>query len=420
MNEDARELDVCDALGWLRDEFHLTPGVIYLDGNSLGLLSKPAERALLGMLDAWKRSGIGGWLGGEHPWFHFAEELGALSAPLIGAEKDEVLIAGSTSVNLHQMLATLFRPERGKSKILIEEDAFPTDAHVAKSHLKLRGCDPAQHLVAVPSRGGTALDEADIVAAMTDEIAFAILPTALYRTGQLLDVDILSKAARAKGVTLCLDACHSAGAIEHRFHDQGVDCAVFCTYKYLNAGPGAVAGLYVHRKHHGTAPGLAGWFSSAKDRQFDMSSDLEPASTAGAYQIGTPHILSMAPLLGSLELVHRAGIGALRARSLKLTGFLIELAGRELASHDVALATPREEQRRGGHVALRHPQAARLCKALKQRGVIPDFRPPDIVRLSPSPLYTSFAEIAQAIAVLRAILEEKAHLAFSNARDTVA
>jgi len=420
MIEGARKLDEDDALGWLRGEFHLTPGVIYLDGNSLGLLSKPAERALLDALETWKQSGIDGWLGGEHPWFNFAEELGALAAPLIGAERDEVLIAGSTSVNLHQVLASLFRPQGARNKILIEEDAFPTDAHVAKSHLKLRGLDPQRHLVVVPSRGGTALDEADIVAAMTDAVAFAILPTALYRTGQLLDVELLSEAARAKGITLCLDACHSAGAVGHRFHAQGVDCAVFCTYKYLNAGPGAVAGLYVHRKHHGSGPGLAGWFSSAKDRQFDMKNDLEPAATAGAYQIGTPHILSMAPLLGSLELVHRAGIGALRARSLKLTGFMIDLAQRELAPLGFAIATPREERRRGGHVALRHPEAARLCKALKQRGVIPDFRPPDIVRLAPSPLYTSFAEVAEAVAILGDIVREKRYLAFPNLREVVA
>ncbi|MBV9694074.1 MAG: kynureninase, partial [Alphaproteobacteria bacterium] len=200
-------LDRDDPLAWLRGEFHLSPGVIYLDGNSLGLLSKPAERALLEALETWKRRGIDGWLGGGHPWFHFAEELGARIAPLLGAEADEVLIAGSTSINLHQMLATLFRPEPGRDKILIEEDAFPTDAHVAKSHLKLRGLDPGRNLVVVPSAGGTAIDEAAIIAAMRDDVAFAILPTALYRSGQLLDVARLAALAREKGVTLCLDAC---------------------------------------------------------------------------------------------------------------------------------------------------------------------------------------------------------------------
>lgn len=416
----AQDLDDADPLGSLRDEFHLEPDVLYMDGNSLGLLSKPAERSLLETLDAWKRLGIDGWLGGDHPWFHLAEELGALAAPLIGAKPNEVLITGSTSINLHQMLATFFKPGGARRKILIEEAAFPTDAHAVKSHLALRGLDPARDIVVVPSRGGTVLEEDDVIAAMDDEVAFAILPVALYRTGQLLDVKRLTREAHARGIIICFDGCHSVGAVPHAFHDDGVDCAIFCTYKYLNGGPGATGGLFVHEKHLGTAPGLASWFSSRKDRQFDMSNDLEHAQSASAYHIGTPNILSMAPLIGALELVNGAGIANIRARSLALTGFMIELFDSELSGLGFALATPREEARRGGHIALRHDEAPRICKALKERRVIPDFRPPDIVRLAPSPLYTSFADVAGTIAILKDIVARKAYLAFPNVREMVA
>lgn len=418
--EAALRLDREDALGHLRGQFHLEPGVIYMDGNSLGLLSKPAERSLLEALEAWKRLGIDGWLQGAHPWFGFAEELAALAAPLIGAKPNEVLITGSTSVNLHQMLASFFRPQGRRTKILIEEAAFPTDAHAVKSHLRLRGLDPVRDVVVVPSRGGTVLDEDDIVAAMSDEVAFAILPAALYRTGQLLDIKRLTQEAHARGIVICFDGCHSVGAVPHALHGDGVDCAIFCTYKYLNGGPGATGGLFVHEKHLGTAPGLASWFSSRKDRQFDMSNDLEHADSASAFHIGTPNILSMAPLLGALELVNGAGIANIRARSLALTRFMIGLFDGELGGLGFSLATPREDGRRGGHVALRHLEAPRICRALKQRKVIPDFRPSDIVRLAPSPLYTSFAEVAQTIAILKDIVESRAYLEFPNVREMVA
>jgi kynureninase len=208
--------------------------------------------------------------------------------------------------------------------------------------------------------------------------------------------------------------------MEHNFHDDGVDMGVFCTYKYLNGGPGAVGGLFVHQKHLGRVPGLPGWFSSAKDKQFDMSNDFTPAAEVGAYQIGTPNILSMAPLLGAFQLVQDAGLKRIRAKSLALTAFMIELIDSELADLGFSIGTPRAERERGGHIALRHAEAPRICKALKTRGVIPDFRPADIIRLSPSPYYTSFAEVAETIAILRDIAERKTYLEFPNTRDVVA
>ena len=419
-NDRARQLDDEDVLRTFRDEFFLVPGTIYMDGNSLGLLSKPAERALREMLESWKTLGIDGWMGGAHPWYHLSEELGALAAPLIGARARETLITGSTSVNLHQLLATFFRPAGTRTKILIEEAAFPTDAYAVKSHLRLHGLDPKEHLVVVPSAGGTHLDEGAVCAAMTDEVAMAVLPVVLYRTGQLLDTRRLTAEARAKGVVICFDACHSFGALPHTWHDDGVDCGIFCTYKYGNGGPGAVAGLFVHERHLATAPGLPGWFSSAKDRQFDMSNDFTPSDSAGAYQIGTPHILSMAPLLGAFELIHEAGTDRIRAKSLALTSFMMELIDTELAGLGFSIATPREPERRGGHVALRHAEAARICKALKDASVIPDFRPPDIIRLCPAPLYGTFAEVAEVVRILTEIAVRQDYLKYPNVRELVA
>jgi len=419
-NDRARQLDDEDALRTFRDEFFLVPGTIYMDGNSLGLLSKPAERALREMLEAWKTLGIDGWLGGAHPWYHLSEELGALAAPLIGAHAKETLITGSTSVNLHQLLATFFQPAGSRTKILIEDAAFPTDAYAVKSHLQLHGLDPKEHLVVVPSAGGTQLDESAVCAAMTDGVAMAVLPVVLYRTGQLLDVKRLAAGAHARGVVICFDACHSFGALPHTWHDDGVDCGIFCTYKYGNGGPGAVAGLFVHERHLGTAPGLPGWFSSRKDRQFDMSNDFSPADGAGAYQIGTPHILSMAPLLGAFELIHSAGLERIRAKSLALTEFMMTLIDTELVELGFFIATPREPERRGGHVALRHAEAARICKALKDARVIPDFRPPDIIRLCPAPLYATFAEVVDVIRVLKDITVARAYERYANVRELVA
>jgi kynureninase len=419
-HDTALRLDTQDPLRAFRDAFFLVSGTIYMDGNSLGLLSKPAERALHDMLESWKTLGIDGWLGGAHPWYHLSEELGALAAPLIGARADETLITGSTSVNLHQLLSTFFRPAGRRTKILIEEAAFPTDAYAVQSHLRHHGLDPARDLVVVPSAGGTHLDEGAIHAAMTDEVAMVVLPVVLYRTGQLLDTKRLTAAAHGNGVVVCFDACHSFGALSHAWHDEGVDCGIFCTYKYGNGGPGAVAGLFVHERHLGTAPGLPGWFSSRKDRQFDMSNAFTPADAAGAYQIGTPHILSMAPLLGAFELIHAAGIDRIRAKSLALTGFLMELIDSELAGHGFSVATPREPHRRGGHVALRHAEAARICKALKDARVIPDFRPPDIIRLCPAPLYGTFAEVADVVRILKDIAVRQDYLKYPNVRELVA
>ncbi|MFD1170986.1 kynureninase [Oceanobacillus picturae] len=416
----AKELDQQDELNSFRKEFYLGNDTIYFDGNSLGLLSKRAEQSVLALMASWKEHAIDGWTEGTHPWYYVSEKLGKLSAPLIGAEEDEVIVTGSTTTNLHQLTATFFKPEGKRTKILADELNFPSDIYAIKSQLELKGLDPEEHLVQVKSKNGNTLETTNIVAAMTEDIALIILPSVLYRSGQLLDIQTLTKEAHQRGIMIGFDLCHSIGSIPHHLSEWGVDFAFWCTYKHLNGGPGSVGGLYVNKRHFGKRPGLAGWFSSAKDKQFDMEHTLSPADTAGAYQIGTPHVLSIAPLIGSLEMFQEAGIDRIRDKSLRLTGYLMDLIKSELSSYGFTIANPEDETTRGGHVFLIHPEAARICKALKADGVVPDFRNPNGIRLAPVALYNTFEEVWEMVSRLKKIMDEKSYKDYENKRGVIA
>jgi kynureninase len=336
----ARDRD--DPLRDFRHRFYgLESGAIYLDGNSLGLLSKDAEAATLQALDEWKRVGVEGWTEANPPWFTLPERLAAQVAPLVGASPDEVIVTGSTTVNLHQLLATLYDPtDRERPKILADALAFPSDIFAIESHLRLRGLDPAAHLVKAPSRDGFTLGEEDVIAALTPDVQLAVLPSVVYTSGQLLPMQRITAEARRRGIIIGWDCSHSIGAVPHHLDEWDADFAFWCHYKYLNAGPGAVGGLYLNRRHFGKAPGLAGWFSSRKERQFDLSHTLSPAEDAGALQIGTPHILSLAPLCGSLRIHEEAGMARLRTKSLALTEFLRRAVLTALSPFGVTIATP--------------------------------------------------------------------------------
>ena len=416
--EEARRLDGEDALAEFRQHFYLQPGVVYLDGNSLGLLSRQAESALLRILEAWKTSAIDGWTGGASPWFFLAEELAKQTAPLIGADSDEVIVTNSTTVNLHQLIATLYTPDTTRSLILADALNFPSDLYALQSQLRLRGFDPATHLILAPGRNGL-LEEEDIVARLSPQVQVALLPAVVYTSGQLLDIAYLTEQAHRRNILIGFDCSHSIGSVPHDFDAQNVDFAFWCSYKYLNGGPGASGGLYLNRRHFGRAPGLAGWFGSAKERQFDMGGTLHAASHAGALQIGTPNILSMAPLQGALELFAEAGIHALRKKSLRLTDFMMRMADAELYEVGVRIANPREAERRGGHVALKHPEAMRICRALRAGGIVPDFRPSDIIRLAPAPLYNTFADCHHAIQALSTILTKRSYEDYPTEREMV-
>ncbi|WP_409299004.1 kynureninase [Peribacillus sp. SCS-26] len=418
--EYAAGLDQADPLKDYINEFYLLEGTIYMDGNSLGLLSKRAEKALMDSFSDWKEFGIDGWMKGREPWFSLSEKIGSLMAPLVGAAPDEVASAGSTTVNLHQLASTFYEPSGQKTKILADELNFPSDIYALQSLLALKGYDPDTHLVRVESRDGRFLDEEDIISSMTDEIALIVLPSVLYRSGQVLDMELLAREAKSRGIPIGFDACHSIGALPHSFTSWGVDFAFWCTYKHLNGGPGSTGGLYVNKKHHGRRPGLAGWFGSHKEKQFDMEHTFTPAEGAGAYQIGTPHVLSSAPLLGSLEIFEQAGIERVREKSLKLTQYLIYLAGQELGEWNFTIGSPLDESKRGAHVSLEHKEAARICKALKDKGIIPDFRAPNIIRLAPAALYSTFEDVRQTIAVLKSVMEGRLYEQYAMGREVVA
>lgn len=420
MKKQAADWDREDALARFREEFYLPVGKIYLDGNSLGLLSRRAEKSVWDVLDDWRERGIDGWTEGKRPWFTMAERLGAMTAPLVGADAEEVVVTGSTTVNLHQLLATFYRPEGARTRILADVLNFPSDIYAMQSQLRLHGLNPAEHLRRVESEDGYSLDEQAIIEAMDDDVAVVVLSAVLYRSGQLLDIERVTRAARERGVLIGWDLCHSIGAVPHRLSEWGVDFAFWCNYKYLNSGPGSVAGLFVHKRHHGTLPGLAGWFGSDKAVQFDMEHRFVPADAAGAYQIGTPHLLSAAPVYGSLELFHEAGIEQVRRKSLCLTRFLMELVETELDGMGFSIVNPREDFRRGGHVALMHVEAVRIARTLKEHGVIPDFRSPDILRLAPVALYNSYTDVWEAVQHLKRIMEEKEYKRFEKKREVVA
>ena len=416
----ATKLDDQDELRVYRQEFYIQPDTIYMDGNSLGLLSKRAENSVLTLLDSWKQYGIDGWTKGEHPWFYLPEKLSEMCAPLLGASKDEVIITGSTTANLHQLVASFYRPKGIRTKIVADELNFPSDLYAISSQLSLHGFEPEEHMKLVKSRDGHMLQEEDIINAMTDDVALLVLPSVLYRSGQVLDIQMLTKAAHERNIVIGFDLCHSIGSVPHELDKWGVDFAFWCNYKHVNGGPGATGGLYVNSKHFGMKPGLAGWFGSAKEKQFDMSTQMIPGADAGAYQIGTPHILSSAPLLGSLEMFKEVGIDAIREKSLKLTNYMMMLIDLELGEYNFMIANPRESLKRGAHIFLVHEEAARICKALKEHHVIPDFRSPNGIRLAPVALYNSFEDVWRTVQILKIIMEEELYKKYENKRDVVA
>ena len=452
----ARNLDDADPLSSFAGRFHVPEGVLYADGNSLGPASDAALASLDRVVDEWRDQLIEGWTDADPPWFGIGERLGDRVAPLVGAEKSEVVVGNSITVNIHTLVGTFldellagngpdidgfdaangqFDPESepcGDEKgngdgikdgvgnrdgdaapaILVNELDFPSDHYAIRAQLRQRGIDPGRKLRVVESRDGRTVHPDDVEAALDeyDDVGIVFMPTALYRSGQLFDVERIASAAHANGAYVGFDAAHTVGAVPHRFSEIGVDFAVWCSYKYLNAGPGAVAGLYVNERHHGLTPALAGWWGHEKETQFELNMTYTPAESAGAWQIGTPPLLATAPLEGALAVLGDAGIERVRAKSLALTDFLIALVDERLPS--VEVGTPRDHDARGGHVALEHPEAYRVSQALKEERVIVDFRPPNVVRICPAPLYTSFAETLAMVETLEAILSEERYEQF--------
>ncbi len=335
----AKELDMKDQLHAVREHFFIKKNEIYMDGNSLGLASKDAERSLLSMMDKWKKEGIKIWNVEDSKYYHYSNKLAEMMAPLIGAEADEVAVAGSTTSNIHQLISTFYHPTRERYKILVDDLNFPTDRYAVDSQVRLKGLDPNDAVKVVKSPDGSFISEDAVIEAMTSDVAIILLPTVLYRSAQVLDMKRITKAAHEKGIVVGFDLCHAIGAIEIDFKEIEPDFAIWCTYKYLNGGPGSIAGLYIHRRHFHKVPGNAGWFGNKDETQFQLKHQFEHQQDASGWQIGTPSLLSMAPLEGTLKLFNEIGMPEIRKKSLNITAYLMYLIDEKLANMVIVLAT---------------------------------------------------------------------------------
>jgi len=404
----AVDLDEQDELKGFRNRFLNPENTIYLNGNSLGLLSRDSERALHRVLDEWKNLGVGGWMHAPSPWFYYAEKLGGMAADLVGADPDEVVMTGTTTINIHSLIATFFAQNQ-KRKILTDSLNFPTDIYALKSQLKIHGYSQ-KNLVFVPSQDGRTIDEKDVVKKMSDDIGLIFLPSVLYRSGQLLDVELLTREANKRGIPIGFDCSHSVGAVPHDFKKWGVDFAVWCSYKYLNGGPGCSAFIYINQKHFQKEPGLAGWFGFVKEKQFDMLLDFDHQKNAGGWQISSPNILGAAVLEGSLKIFREAGIEKIRQKSKKMTSYLIYLVDKILSEkpYNLQIGSPRESEKRGGHVVVeRDNNLESICHELKDRNVVIDFRPPNVLRITPAALYNTFHEVWEVVQIIKGLIDEK-------------
>ncbi len=415
----ANQLDAEDPLRQVRDKFHLPLGkdgkpLIYFAGNSLGLMPKSARQVVDQELDDWAKLGVDAHLEAKTPWYSYHETLRKPTARLIGAKPVEVICMNSLTVNLHLMMATFYRPTKSRFKILMEDPAFPSDTYAIKTQIVHHGLDSKDALIlASPRKGEFTVrtdDIVDLIEQNADQLAVVVIAGVNFFTGQLFDIPTITKAAQKHGITVGVDLAHAIGNVPLSLHDWNIDFAVWCSYKYLNAGPGAVAGAYVHERHatNTKLPRLAGWFGNDPNTRFRLHLEPEfiPVPSADSWQISNPPIFSMAPLRASLSIFDEAGgIEALRAKSIKLTGYLEFLlhnagakgqsnAGAARTSDRFAMITPRETDARGCQLSIlaqEHPKE--LFNKLQAAGVKCDFREPNVIRVAPTPLYNTFHEV---------------------------
>src|SRR6266403_2746581 len=403
----AQKLDAEDPLRHFREKFHLPLGkdgkpLIYFAGNSLGLMPKAARKIVAQELDNWAELAVDAHHRAGTPWYSYHETLREPTARLVGAQPNEVICMNSLTVNLPLMMATFYRPTKSRNKILMEEPAFPSDTYAIKSQIVHHGFDPKEALIlARPRAGEFTVRLHDIEAALKkhgEQIAVVVVGGVNFFTGQLFDIEEITSAARKRGCVVGFDLAHAIGNVPLALHDWNVDFAVWCSYKYLNAGPGAIAGAFVHERHatNTKLPRLAGWFGNDPNTRFRLHLEPEfiPVPSADGWQISNPPILSMAPLRASLAIfVEAGGMESLRAKSIKLTGYL-EFLLTEIGSKKFTVITPREPGARGCQLSiLAHEHPKKLFEELQIAGVKCDFREPNVVRVAPTPLYNTFDEV---------------------------
>ncbi|MEO8199652.1 MAG: kynureninase [Gemmatimonadota bacterium] len=402
----ARHLDSQDPLASYRDRFALPvrPGGtewLYLVGNSLGLMPRAARTIVNQELDDWEVHGVEAHFEGRTPWFSYHEVFRETGARLVGAMPGEVVMMNSLTVNLHLMLASFYRPVPGRGLIAIEDCAFPSDSYAVASHIEQRGLDASSNVLVIRPRPNEHLLRTEDIESLLEmrgaEIAVLMLSGVNYYTGQLFDLERIARAAQRQGCVVGFDLAHAAGNVELRLHDWGVDFAVWCSYKYLNAGPGAIGGCFVHQRHGANLaiPRLAGWWGNDPSTRFLMHENdrFIPRTGADGWQISNPPILSMAPLQASLALFDTVGMAALRAKSIALTGFLEFLIDTRVPT-GITILTPRDIQARGCQLSLLVKGGAReLFTRIQKAGVLCDYRHPDVIRVAPVPFYNSYQDV---------------------------
>ena len=412
----ANELDKNDPLSHFRERFHFpkfnsNKPYIYFSGNSLGLQPDTAEQYVKEELEAWKQMGVNAHLGAERPWLSYHEFLTSYSAEIVGAQDKEVVVMNALTVNLHLLMTSFYRPKGVRKKILIEKHAFPSDRYAIQSQLRFHGNDPNDDLIILESNDEKFISMNTIVDYLSnygEEIALVLIGGVNYYTGQAFDMAAITDKAQNCGCRVGFDLAHAAGNIKLNLHNWGVDFAAWCGYKYLNGGPGAPSGVFIHERHLGRSdvPRFEGWWGHDKSTRFDMLEDYKPLETVEAWQLSNPPILSMAALLASLEIFQEAGIKSLRQKSEKLTSYLELLINSEFEKQ-IEIITPISTQSRGCQLSLRLLKpVSDITKRLNERGVLCDWRGPDVIRVAPVPLYNSFEDCYNFVEILKEILNE--------------
>ena len=402
----ARSLDAADPLSRFRERFCIPPNPnmpnessVYMCGNSLGCMPKAVPDAIGEMCEDWARLGVEGHFEARDPWYPYHESLREDYASLLGAKHDEVVAMNSLTANLHLLMTSFYRPTKERFKILIDGPCFPSDVYAVKSQIRSRGFDPESALIWVKPREGEGhLREEDIVGAIDehgDSIALVLLAGVNFYSGQYYDVPRIVKAAHASGAVAGIDLAHAVGNVPVSLHEWDADFAVWCTYKYLNSGPGAVAGAFVHERHLNRAgfkemPRYEGWWGNDPAGRFMMTPEFEPVRRADAWSLSNPPVLGLLPVKVSLAIYKEAGFANLRERSIKLTAYLESMI-ESVNDGSITIITPREPERRGAQLSLLTGTHGReLHTKITEAGVICDFREPNVIRIAPTPLYNSF------------------------------
>lgn len=416
----AQKMDRKDPLRQFRDRFyfpkHSSGQMVYFTGNSLGLQPKSTEDAIKQELMDWADYGVEGHFHAKNPWYSYHELLTKPTAELMGAEPSEVVVTHSLTTNLHLLMVSFYTPTKDRFKILAEAKAFPSDLYALESQVKFHGYNPEEALILLePREGEHTIRTEDIIQKIDEEgdsIATIMMGGVNYYTGQLFDMESITKAGHHAGAIVGFDLAHAAGNVDLNLHDWGVDFAAWCSYKYLNSSPGGVSGIFVHERHgeRPELPRFAGWWGYDKESRFMMEPGFKPMKGAEGWQLSNAPVLAMAAHKASLEIFMEAGFDRLREKSRKLTGYLEYIIGelsKTAENCDFEIVTPKDEKQRGCQLSiLAHGQGKPLFDAISEKGVVADWREPNVIRVAPVPLYNSFEDVFNFGVILKEALEK--------------